>query len=281
MPLLIIDWRKFSRRVTARWWRQWAKNLVLTNQNSRNRWCHIVRRTICRTEYNLYWRKLYSIVNLVLHSDFIIIHQTYCPATIYLFKFNTGNTRIIKSQECRWRRSGSLFFNFKQISYIVLVFPLLTFNMQMPAGQYFNSTKFPAKHRRYTFVYHSYIFVYIRSYIFVHKVYSIPYGRLGEFSWGFSGISGQLFWKEPRKQLLLYYRHLKTIATIKMIMAYLRVHGEKIFVGPCYNTVSSYHKHHNNWNQSSKPGISEKENDKILHRFVWSSYDLKFRSIVY
>ena len=64
-------------------------------------------------------------------------------------------------------------------------------------------------------------------------------------------------------------------------MAYLRVHGEKIFVGPCYNTVSSYHKHHNNWNQSSKPGISEKENDKILHRFVWSSDDLKFRSIVY
>ena len=124
-------------------------------------------------------------MNLVLHSDFIIIHQTYCPATIYLFKFNTGNTRIIKSQECRWRRSGSLFFNFKQISYIVLVFPLLTFNMQMPAGQYFNSTKFPAKHRRYTFVYHSYIFVYIRSYIFVHKVYSIPWQVRGIFLWIF------------------------------------------------------------------------------------------------
>ena len=130
----------------------------------------------------------------------------------------------------------------------------------------------------------SYI-IRISSYIYVRTSSSIKstafLGRLGEFSCGFSGISGQLFWKEPRKQLLLYYRHLKTIATIKMIMAYLRVHGEKIFVGPCYNTVSSYHKHHNNWNQSSKPGISEKENDKILHRFVWSSDDLKFRSIVY
>ena len=46
LPLHIFNWRSFSRRVTARWWRQWAKNEVLTNQNSRNRSCQIVRRTI-------------------------------------------------------------------------------------------------------------------------------------------------------------------------------------------------------------------------------------------
>ena len=39
------DWRTFSRRVTAPWWRQWAKSQVLTNQNSKNRWCQIVRWT--------------------------------------------------------------------------------------------------------------------------------------------------------------------------------------------------------------------------------------------
>ena len=48
LPLLILDWRTFSRRVTALWWRQWAENQVSTNQNSRNRWwCLIVKRTIC------------------------------------------------------------------------------------------------------------------------------------------------------------------------------------------------------------------------------------------
>ena len=50
LPLLILDWRTFSRRLTARWWRQWAKNQVPTNQNSRNRRCLIVRRTICILE---------------------------------------------------------------------------------------------------------------------------------------------------------------------------------------------------------------------------------------
>ena len=47
LPLLIFDWCTFSRRVTARWWCQSAKNQVSTNQKSRNRWCLIVRRTIC------------------------------------------------------------------------------------------------------------------------------------------------------------------------------------------------------------------------------------------
>ena len=38
---LLFKWRTFSRRVPACWLRQWAKNQVLTNQNSKNRW------TIC------------------------------------------------------------------------------------------------------------------------------------------------------------------------------------------------------------------------------------------
>ena len=49
LPPLIFNWRTFSRRGTPRWWRQWAKNLELTNQNSRNRWSQIVIRTICIT----------------------------------------------------------------------------------------------------------------------------------------------------------------------------------------------------------------------------------------
>ena len=48
LPLLIFNWRTFSRRVIARRWRQSAKNKVLTNQKSRNRWCQIVRRAIWR-----------------------------------------------------------------------------------------------------------------------------------------------------------------------------------------------------------------------------------------
>ena len=50
LPLLILDWCTFSRRVTVPWWRQWAKIQVSTNQNSSNRWCLIVRRTTCILE---------------------------------------------------------------------------------------------------------------------------------------------------------------------------------------------------------------------------------------
>ena len=53
LPLLIFGWRTFSRRVTARWWRQSAKNQVSTNQNSRNRWCLIARRTICDIKFDI------------------------------------------------------------------------------------------------------------------------------------------------------------------------------------------------------------------------------------
>ena len=59
-------------------------------------------------------------------------------AGIYLFKVNNGNTRAmcevclnltLKTQEWRkWRLSGVFVVNFKQISQIFLVFPLLTLN---------------------------------------------------------------------------------------------------------------------------------------------------------
>ena len=50
LPRLRFNWRTFSKWVTARWWRHWARNQVSTNQNSRNRWCQIVRGTICLIE---------------------------------------------------------------------------------------------------------------------------------------------------------------------------------------------------------------------------------------
>ena len=34
-----------------------------------------------------------------------------------------------------WRRSGIYIVNFEHISHLVLVFLLLTFNMQLPAGE--------------------------------------------------------------------------------------------------------------------------------------------------
>ena len=39
-----------------------------------------------------------------------------------------------KTPESQWCRSGVFIVNFEKISHIVLVFPLLTLNKQMPAG---------------------------------------------------------------------------------------------------------------------------------------------------
>ena len=47
LPRLIFNWRTFSRWVTVRWSRGWAKSQVLANQNPRNSWCQIVRGSIC------------------------------------------------------------------------------------------------------------------------------------------------------------------------------------------------------------------------------------------
>ena len=75
LPLLIFDWRTFSMQVTAWWWRKSEKNQVSTNQNSRNRWCLIVRRTICwwRWEYIYsclslqYWNQIFLAFGFVLY----------------------------------------------------------------------------------------------------------------------------------------------------------------------------------------------------------------------
>ena len=67
----------------------------------------------------------------------------FIPARSYMFKGNKRNTRTceicskltIKTPEWRqWRRSGVFIFNFEHISHLVLVFLLLTLNMQLPAG---------------------------------------------------------------------------------------------------------------------------------------------------
>ena len=43
---LKFNWRTFWRRVTARWYHQWAKNQLSTKQNSENMWFQIARRAI-------------------------------------------------------------------------------------------------------------------------------------------------------------------------------------------------------------------------------------------
>ena len=65
------------------------------------------------------------------------------PAGIYLLKVNNRNTRTrceiyskltIKIPErLQWHRSGIVIVNFQRILLLVLVFLLLTLNMQLPA----------------------------------------------------------------------------------------------------------------------------------------------------
>ena len=76
------------------------------------------------------------------HSIYVQKHFVYAPAGICLLKVNNGNTRTmfeicskltIKTPEKyqlprQWRLSGVFIVNFKHISHIVLVFPLLTLN---------------------------------------------------------------------------------------------------------------------------------------------------------
>ena len=68
----------------------------------------------------------------------MIIFKTY-QVGIYLLKVNDRNTktryeicskvRIKTPERCQWRRSGIFILNFEGISYLVLVFLLLTLNM--------------------------------------------------------------------------------------------------------------------------------------------------------
>ena len=69
----------------------------------------------------------------------LLLNLNLFPAGIYLLKVNNRNTRTrcetrseftIKTPERRqWPRSGVFIVNFEHISYLVLVFLLLTLNM--------------------------------------------------------------------------------------------------------------------------------------------------------
>ena len=65
------------------------------------------------------------------------------PAGIYLLKVNHRNIRkrckicskltIRTPERHQWRRPGVFTVNFENISHLVLMFPLLTLNKQLPA----------------------------------------------------------------------------------------------------------------------------------------------------
>ena len=67
------------------------------------------------------------------------------PVSIYLFKVNNRNIRTrceiyskitIKTPEgCQWRHSGVFIVNSEHISHLVLMFLLLTLNMQLSTGK--------------------------------------------------------------------------------------------------------------------------------------------------
>ena len=71
--------------------------------------------------------------------------QSYHPVGIYLLKVNNRNTATrcelfskltIKTPERRhWRRTGIFIVDLKNNLHLVLLFLLLTLNMQLPAGQ--------------------------------------------------------------------------------------------------------------------------------------------------
>ena len=63
---------------------------------------------------------------LGLHVLFLLLFSHYHPAGIYLLKVSIKKLRHLK------RRSGVCIVNFEHISYSVLVFLVLTLNMQLP-----------------------------------------------------------------------------------------------------------------------------------------------------
>ena len=92
----------------------------------------------------------------VYHTDYLFCLskrkiKNY-PAGIHLLKVNNGNRRTmcencfritIKAPERRyWCRSSIVIVNFKQISHIVLVFPLLTLNSNCWLGKSCNCLNF-------------------------------------------------------------------------------------------------------------------------------------------
>ena len=88
-------------------------------------------------------RLLIVVILLSFRNRFVEEIDCY-PAGNYIFKVNNRNTKTkceicskltIKIPERRhWRRSGIFIVNFEHISYLVLVFLLLTLSRLMPAG---------------------------------------------------------------------------------------------------------------------------------------------------
>ena len=84
-----------------------------------------------------------------------VIYMTKFPANIYLFKFNSRDTRksceicsklTIKTPEGRqWSRSGNITVNFKHISHLFLLFLLLTLNKSMPAVKSLYGDQYPKR----------------------------------------------------------------------------------------------------------------------------------------
>ena len=130
------------------WWKYTFNYYVITKWPK----CGTPSRLVCtfsilinrlpRTLRTLHW------LPSTLHNSKNVFpeHLLYSPAGIYLLKVNIRNTRLrcemcskltIKTPEqYHWRRSGVFTVNFEHISYLVLVFLLLTLNMQLPAGSH-------------------------------------------------------------------------------------------------------------------------------------------------
>ena len=97
-----------------------------------------------------YYNKLHSNIFYVICECFFLASSKFPPisihpAGIYLLKFKNWNHRTwcgicskltFKTPERRqWRRFGVFIVNFEHISRAALVFLLLTYSMQLPAGR--------------------------------------------------------------------------------------------------------------------------------------------------
>ena len=114
-----------------------------------------------------------------LHSNW---NRSPNPASIYLLKVHSRNTRKLKvhnrntrkrceicskltimtPEQRHWRCSGVFIVNFKYISHLVLVFPLLTLNMRLPTGKW---------GKRWSLGLNSTYFEVVRNHISLHKTF--------------------------------------------------------------------------------------------------------------
>ena len=110
---LIFNCHTFSRRVTARWRRQWAKNQVSTNQNPNNRWRQIVSGTICknisnclRIYYGLWESRCWKLLTLTA------IHEKVNKQNLLSVKLCIQSTfwkyiNLYRSAARSWKGQGS------------------------------------------------------------------------------------------------------------------------------------------------------------------------------